>query len=65
MKHDEAISAIHRLVSAEVTVMKQMNRTAGPTKKAMAEESSAAATLFHYLTGDEPTKEQIECMVGM
>jgi hypothetical protein len=64
MTAEEAVKAISRLTEATETVINQMDKSRGMSKKAEKEERRAAAALFKALTGEKASDEQIGEMTG-
>lgn len=65
MNCEDAIRLVRNMVSAEVEIMKQIQRRGTQGKGATDRERKAAIAIFTALTGGtKPTEDEIQNMIG-
>jgi len=62
LKRSQAVQLIHRLICAEVEVVKSFQNPGGPSKKKVKAERTAAQALYKALVGESATDDQINAM---
>ena len=65
MTAENAITAIKKLIDAEILITEQANRGRGISKKAKSLETRAVQGMFRGLTGGKPTADQLSAMTSV